>query len=125
VLVWFADAIVAVHLAYLVFIPVGGVLALRWPRLVLPHLLAVAIGVVSLTVKFDCPLTTWEQWLRRKGGEPAYTDGFVAHYLAGRVYPHGYEWAVQALFVACVIGSYAILIGRRSASKASSRQRVV
>jgi hypothetical protein len=117
VLVWFADAIVVVHLAYLVFIPVGGVLALRWPRLVVPHLVAVAIGVASITVGFDCPLTTWEQWLRRKGGQRAYTDGFVDHYLTGRVYPHGYAWAVQALFAACFVASYAMIIGRRSSSR--------
>jgi hypothetical protein len=117
VLVWFADAIVVVHLAYLVFIPVGGVLALRCPRLIAPHLVAVAIGVASITVGFDCPLTTWEQWLRRKGGQQAYTDGFVDHYLTGRIYPHGYAWAVQALFAACFVGSYAVIIGRRSSSR--------
>jgi hypothetical protein len=122
VLVWFADAIVVVHLAYLVFIPVGGVLALRWPRLVAPHLVAVAIGVASITVGFDCPLTTWEQWLRRKGGQQAYTDGFVDHYLTGRVYPHGYAWAVQALFAACFVASYAVIIGRRSSSRAVPRR---
>jgi hypothetical protein len=116
VLVWFADAIVALHLAYLVFIPVGGVLAIRWRRLILPHLLAVAVGLVSVTVKFDCPLTTWEQWLRRKGGQQTYADGFVAHYLTGRVYPHGYEWAVQVIFAACVVSSYAVIVGRRSRS---------
>src|SRR5258707_208171 len=60
VLVWLADAIVALPLAYLAFIPLGGVLAIRWPRLILPHLAAVAIGLISVTVKFDCPLTTWE-----------------------------------------------------------------
>jgi hypothetical protein len=117
VLVWLADAIVVLHLAYLVFIPVGGVLALRWPRLVVPHLVAVATGVVSITVGFDCPLTTWEQWLRRKGGRRAYTDGFVDHYLTGRVYPHGYAWVVQALFASCFVASYVVIIGRRSSSR--------
>ncbi|HTK17721.1 MAG TPA: DUF2784 domain-containing protein [Acidimicrobiia bacterium] len=112
-LVWLADAIVVLHLAYLAFIPLGGALAIRRPRVILPHLLAVAVGLTSVTVKFDCPLTTWEQWLRRKAGRRAYTDGFVAHYLTGRVYPHGYEWAVQALFAACVIAAYAVIIARR------------
>ena len=113
-LVWLADAMVALHLAYLVFIPLGGLLALRWPRLIVPHLIAVMVGVVSITVNFDCPLTTWEQSLRRSGGQRTYSDGFVDHYLTGRIYPHGYEWAVQALFAACVVGCYAVMIGRRS-----------
>ena len=121
-MVWFADAIVVVHLAYLVFIPVGGVLALRWSRLVGPHLVAVAIGVASITVGFDCPLTTWEQWLRRKGGQQAYTNGFVDHYLTGRIFPRGYAWAVQALFAACFVASYAVIIGRRSSSRPAPRR---
>ena len=107
--VWLADAIVVVHLAYLVFIPVGGMLAVQWRWLILPHLAAVAVGVVSITVGFDCPLTTWEQSLRRRGGQRPYADGFVDHYLTGRIYPHGYAWTVQALFGACVLASYALM----------------
>jgi hypothetical protein len=76
VLVWLADATVVVYLAYLAFIPVGGVLALRWPRLIGPHLAAVALALVSITIGFDCPLTTWEQSLRRQGGQRPYTTGY-------------------------------------------------
>jgi hypothetical protein len=113
VLVWLADAIAAVHFAYLAFIPVGGFLAARWRRLLLPHLVAVAVGTVSVTVGFDCPFTAWEQSLRRAGGQRAYTEGFVVHYLTGRVYPHGYAWAVQVLFAICVAAAYAVIVGRR------------
>jgi hypothetical protein len=107
-----ADVVLVLHFAYLVFIPLGGMLAIRWRRLIWPHLAAVAIGVVSITVRFDCPLTTWEQSLRRRGGQHSYTDGFVAHYLTGRIYPHGYAWAVQALFAACVVASYSVIYAR-------------
>jgi hypothetical protein len=112
VLVWLADAVVVVHLAYLAFIPVGGMLAVRWRRVVWPHLVAVAVGVASITVGFDCPLTTWEQWLRRHGGQRAYSNGFVDHYLTGRIYPHGYDWAVQLAFAASVAASYALIVSR-------------
>jgi Protein of Unknown function (DUF2784) len=91
----------------LAFIPVGGMFAIRWPRLTWMHLAAVAIGLISITIGFDCPLTTWEQSLRRHAGQRPYTNGFVDHYLTGRVYPHGYEWAVQALFAVCVVIPYA------------------
>jgi len=112
--VWIAlaDAVLVTHLAYLAYIPLGGFLALRWPRLTWPHVVAVAIGVVSITVHFDCPLTTWEQWLRRRGGQRAYTDGFVDHYLTGHVYPHGDAWVVQVVFGACVVVSWALLARR-------------
>jgi hypothetical protein len=110
--VWLADAIVVVHLAYLAFIPLGGLLAWRWPRVVWTHLAAVAIGVVSITLGFDCPLTTWEQSLRRRGGQRSYTVGFVDHYLTGRVYPHGYQWAVQMIFGVCIVASYVYVVRR-------------
>jgi hypothetical protein len=110
--VWLADAIVVIHLAYLAFIPLGGLVALRWPRVIWAHLAAAAIGVLSITVGFDCPLTTWEQSLRRRGGQRPYTDGFVDHYLTGRVYPHGYEWAVQVTFGACIVASYVYVVRR-------------
>jgi hypothetical protein len=112
VLVLLADAVLVVHLAYIAFIPLGGFLAWRWPRIVWAHLLAVAIGVISITVHFDCPLTTWEQSLRRHGGQRPYTDGFVDHYLTGRLYPHGYSWLVQVVFGVCVVVSYAYLVRR-------------
>jgi hypothetical protein len=55
-----ADGVLVVHLAYLAFIPLGGFLAWRRPRLVWVHLVAIAVGVVSITIGFDCPLTSWE-----------------------------------------------------------------
>ena len=107
-----ADSVLVLHLAYLAFIPLGGLLALRWPRVVGAHLAAVLVGVVSITVGFDCPLTTWEQSLRRRGGQVPYRDGFVDHYLTGHVYPHGYDWAVQVLFGVCIVVSYVFLVRR-------------
>jgi len=113
VYVLLADVVLAVHFIYVGFIPLGGLLVVRFPRLLGLHLTCVAIALVSVTVGFDCPLTTWEQSLRRKGGQRPYRDGFVAHYLTGRVYPHGYDWAVQVLFGVCIVGSYAFIVYRR------------
>jgi hypothetical protein len=112
VLVLLADLVVAVHLAYLLFIPLGGFLAWRWPRVIPFHLAAITVALVSVTIHFDCPLTTWEQSLRHHGGQRSYTKGFVDQYLTGRVYPHGYAWTVQAVFVACVVASYVPIIAR-------------
>jgi hypothetical protein len=123
VFVWCADAIVVLHLAYIAFIPLGGFLAWRWRWVAVPHIAAVVIGLTSITVGFDCPLTTWEQSLRRRGGQRPYRDGFVAHYLTGRVYPHGADTAVQLLFAGCVVVAYAGLVvqGRHSRRVAVGR----
>jgi hypothetical protein len=114
-----ADLLVVVHLAYLVFIPVGAFLAWRWPRLIPVHVAAVGVAFVSVTVGFECPLTTWEQALRRRGGEKPYTGGFVDHYLTGKLYPHGHDTLVQLLIAAAVLTVYTVLVVRQR-SRAST-----
>ena len=101
-----ADLVVVVHVAYVLFIPVGGFLAWRWPRVFPVHLASVVVAIASVTVGFDCPLTTWENSLRRRGGETSYTDGFLNHYFAGRLYPHGHDTLVQLVIAAAVLISY-------------------
>jgi len=115
-----ADLIVVVHLAYLAFIPLGGFLAWRWPRIVPWHLAAIAIGLVSITVGFDCPLTTWEQTLRDDAGQRVARGAFVDHYLAGKVFPHGDAWVVQVAFATAIVVSYAVLIRKWVRSRGSA-----
>jgi hypothetical protein len=108
-----ADVVAAAHLAYLAFIPVGGFLAWRWSKITWVHLCAVAVGLCSVTLGFDCPLTTWEQMLRRRGGGTPFNGGFVEHYLTGKLYPHGYDLAVQLVIAVCVFVAYAGLLAQQ------------
>jgi Protein of Unknown function (DUF2784) len=101
-----ADVVVLAHLAYILFIPGGGYLLWRWPRLIWCHLGAVVLGLVSVTIGFDCPLTSWEQLLRRQGGQSPYSGGFLDHYLSGTVYPHGAERWLDVVFGAAVVVAY-------------------
>src|SRR5205823_3431516 len=82
-----ADLVVGVHLVYLAFVAVGGALAWRWRRLVWPHLAALTVAFVSVTVGFDCPLTNVEKWLRRRAGDRPYHGGFIDHYIVGTLVP--------------------------------------
>ena len=109
-----ADLVVVVHLAYLVFLPAGAVLVARRPRLTPLHLAAVAVAITSVTVGFDCPLTTWEQTLRRRGGQHPYPGGFVNHYLTGTGFPHGADRVAQAAIVVLIGAAYVRLARRRS-----------
>ena len=52
------------------------------------------------------PADGLEQTLRRRGGETPYRNGFVDHYLTGRIYPHGADAFVQLLVAACIVVSY-------------------
>ena len=82
-----ADAVVVFHLAFVAFAIAGGLLVLRWPRLALAHLPALAWAAF---VEFSgrlCPLTPLENALRAAGGQAGYAGGFVEHYLLPVLYP--------------------------------------
>ena len=116
-----AESVVAAHVAYLVFIPVGGFLAWRWRKMIALHLVAVAIGLVGITIGLECPLTSWEKSLRERGGQHPYDGGFIDHYVTGRVYPHGYDRVVQATVTAAVVLAYTVMIRRRASTRATTR----
>ncbi|HEY8242276.1 MAG TPA: DUF2784 domain-containing protein, partial [Casimicrobiaceae bacterium] len=76
-----ADTVVALHLAFVVFAALGGMLA--WRRLGyagfhLPALAWAAYVEFSGTI---CPLTPLENRLRARAGEAGYAGSFVEHYL--------------------------------------------
>ena len=86
---WLADATVALHFAFIVFVVSGGFLVLRdgvWAWL---HLPAVAwVAWLEFTGAI-CPLTPLENALRVRAGEAGYAGGFIDHYLVPVIYPAG------------------------------------
>lgn len=90
-----ADALVLLHLAFIVFVLCGGLLLLRWPRLCYLHLPAVAWGASVELCHLYCPLTPWENQLRRAAGEAGYEGGFIEHYLIPLIYPAGLTPPIQ------------------------------
>ena len=69
-----ADALVWLHLGFILFVLFGGLLPLRWPRLAWLHLPAVAWGCAVEFLGLPCPLTPLENRLRRAAG-----DGMTWH----------------------------------------------
>lgn len=97
------NAVLIVHAAFIVFVVAGGLLALRWPRLALLHLPALAWGASVEWMGWICPLTPLENRFRSLAGESTYEDGFLAHYLYSAIYPVGLTPEVQRLLGAGVI----------------------
>ncbi|WP_375485562.1 DUF2784 domain-containing protein [uncultured Mycobacterium sp.] len=93
---------VGAHFAYLLYLPSGGFLALRWPRSILLHIPAVIWGAGVVALDFPCPLTGLEQWARTRAGmNPLPASGFVDRYIAGVCYPANRTGIAQLLaFVA-------------------------
>ena len=111
-----ADAVVLVHLAFVVFVVVGGFLAMHWPRIAWLHVPAALWGAWVEFTATICPLTPLENALRRRAGESGYAGGFIEHYLIPLLYPDGLTPAHQrwigAFFVAVNVAAYALAIRR-------------
>jgi hypothetical protein len=82
-----ADLIVILHLLFIVFVLLGGLLVARWNWVALPHLAAATWGALLEYLGWICPLTPLEQSLRQAAGEAGYNGGFVEHYILPIIYP--------------------------------------
>ncbi len=82
-----ADAVAVLHLGFIVFVVLGGFLALRWRWMPWVHLPAVAWGALVELGGWPCPLTPLEHWLRQLANAEGYAGGFVDRYLLPVVYP--------------------------------------
>jgi hypothetical protein len=113
-----ADATVVAHLAFVAFVVLGGLLALRWPRVAWLHVPAALWGVGIELTGGICPLTPLENWLRRRGGEAGYDAGFVEWYLLPLLYPAALtrevQYALAALVISVNVGVYVIVVRRRA-----------
>lgn len=101
-----ADAVVIVHLGFIMFVAIGALLAWRWPALVWAHLPALAWAAGTVVIGFPCPLTGLEKALRRLAGADGYEDGFVDHYVEGVIYPEEYTLALRSLAAVAIAVGY-------------------
>ena len=90
-----ADAVLAVHFAFVLFVAVGGVFVLKRPRVAWVHVPAAIWGIAIEFGGWICPLTPLENRLRQLAGESAYRGDFIATYLAAFIYPEGLTRGAQ------------------------------
>ena len=106
-----ADALVVLHLAFILYVVFGGLLVLRWPRSAWLHLPAAAWGAyVEFTGKV-CPLTPLEQAFREKAGDASYSGGFIEHYLLPLIYPANLTPATGIVLGSLVLAVNAVVYG--------------
>jgi hypothetical protein len=99
-----ADFVVAVHFLFVVFVVLGGLLVLRWPRIAYLHVPAALWGAWIEFAGWVCPLTPLENALRTEAGVAAYQDGFVEHYVLPVLYPSALTRHIQLLLGCLVLG---------------------
>ncbi len=90
-----ANAVLIIHLAFVVFVVLGGLLVLRRRNLAWVHLPAALWGILIEYADWVCPLTPIENALRRRAGETGYTGDFIEHYLMALLYPGGLTRRMQ------------------------------
>lgn len=121
-----ANAILIAHVGVVAFIVLGSVAILiggvrhwRWVRGYRWRLLHVLLmGFVALQAWLGelCPLTVWEQDLRRLGGQAVYEESFIEHWLGRLIFFEAPWWAFVAVYTALavlVIAAWFIVPPRR------------
>ena len=99
-----ADAVLLLHLGFIVFVLFGAVFARRWRWWPWLHLPAAGWGVWISVSGALCPLTPMENWLRAAAGQKGFEGGFIEHYLLALIYPDGLTQPIQWLLAAVVLG---------------------
>jgi hypothetical protein len=99
-----ADLVVGLHFLFVLFVVLGGLLALRWSRVAWVHLPVAAYGALIELVGWTCPLTPLENEMRQRAGEAGYQGGFIEHYLLPALYPAALTRGIQMLLGGVVIG---------------------
>ena len=101
--------VVAAHFAFLVYLPLGGFLALRWRRSIWLHVAAVTWALGSVIAHYGCPLTDIERWARSRAGLPSLgPTGFIDHYVTGVFYPAAGTGLAHAMVFSAVVISWIV-----------------
>jgi hypothetical protein len=106
-----ADLLTVAHFAFILFVCLGGLLAVRRLRYAWLHIPAALWGVFVEFSGWICPLTPLEWRLRELAGEAGYRGGFVEHYLIPLIYPPGLAVSTQWLLGGFVLALNGIVYG--------------
>lgn len=117
-----ADLLVALHLGFVLFVVLGGLLVHRHGWVAWLHIPAAAWGALIEFNRWICPLTPLEQRLRRCAGQGGYSGGFIEQYLLPLLYPGGLTPGLQRLLGITVVAvnavAYGTVLWRRRAGRA-------
>src|SRR5438093_13629771 len=113
----FTDLIVLLHFAFVLFVLFGGLLTVKWPRVVWIHGPALLWGCIVEFTGTVCPLTPLENHLRMQGGEFGYEGDFVSRWLLPILYPEALTRSIQLALGAIVLVLNVAIYARRWSSR--------
>ena len=103
-----ADALLLLHSLWIVFLILGLPLGLcfKLPRLRIVHALGLLLALVLQLFNTLCPLTIWEESLRRhQQSDFSYRGSLIISYLEKLVYPGWISMKTITLLTALLLGS--------------------
>lgn len=106
-----ADAVLLLHLAFILFVLLGAALVARRRWLALVHAPVAAWGFFVEASGRGCPLTLAENYLRLRAGQSGYSGGFIEHYLLAMIYPAGLTRDTELVLAGVVVAVNAVLYG--------------
>jgi len=92
-----ADILVIIHLLFIIFVVLGGLMVLKWRWTIWLHIPAAIWGALIEFMGWICPLTPLENHFRILAGESGYTGDFVARYILPLIYPGALTREIQIL----------------------------
>lgn len=101
-----ADAVVAVHYAYMAYLVAGGFIAWRWRRTIWAHAAAVAWAIAIVVTKVPCPLTALQNHFRESAGQRPLSDSFINLYIRGTFYPADQQTVARVAIGVLVLCSW-------------------
>jgi hypothetical protein len=98
-----AELLVVLHFAFILFVVFGGLLVLRWRRMIWVHLPAATWGAMVEAMGWICPLTPWENRFRWQAGQEGYSGDFISRYLLPLIYPADLNFDLQLALAGFVV----------------------
>ena len=82
-----SNLILLVHLIFIIFVVLGGLLFFASRKIIFIHIPALIWGIYIELTSSICPLTYLENWFLHKANLTTYSEGFIQNYLVPIVYP--------------------------------------
>lgn len=104
-----ADLVLVLHFIFIVFVGLGGLIALYWQPIIWLHLPTLLWGILIVVIGWVCPLTPLENSLRQLAGEATYSGGFITHYITPVIYPAGLTPSLRIMLAVALIAVNAVI----------------
>ena len=99
-----ATLVLLVHLLFIVFCILGGLLCIYEVRWACVHLPALAWGLSTEFFGIICPLTYLENYFLTRAGDVGYAGDFLGQYLLFLIYPEGLTREIQVWLGTTLLG---------------------